>query len=418
MTKTKDQPDNRRNFLKKSLAGAAGLSVIPSLSGLNLKAADLKSSHDKGQAAREGGDNKIIYRTLGRTGIKVPIVSMGTSENEYILKAAYNKGIMHFDTANGYGNGVHEMILGRILEGKSRDSYVIGSKIYGLRDNATGMPLADITADDFKADFRQKMDQSLKRLKMDYVDIFYQHSVDNPEILKLDVIRDMSKEFKDTGKAKFLGVSTHTPEVVYAAVEEGIYDVILVSYNFRDEETGTVREAISYAAGEGCGIVGMKALAGIYWDRERKNPINAKAAAKWILQDENVHTTIFSMRSFDQLDMYWSLMDDLTLTPEERNDLHLGQVAGLTGMYCRSCRQCLPQCPYGVDIPKIMRSYMYAYGYREPSKARETMHMVDAGRIKCDECAVCDIECSMGFNIREKIRDIKRIMDVPGEFLV
>jgi predicted aldo/keto reductase-like oxidoreductase len=418
MTKTKDQPDNRRNFLKRSLAGAAGLSVIPSLSGMNLKAADGQSAYEDGQFSGREGDNKIIFRTLGRTGIKVPIVSMGTSENEYILRAAYNKGIMHFDTANGYGNGVHEMMLGRILEGKPRDSFVIGSKIIGLRDNNTGMPLADVTADEFKADFRQKMDQSLKRLKTDYVDIFYHHSIDNPEILKIDMMRNIAKEFKDTGKAKFLGVSTHTPEVVYAAVEEGIYDVILVAYNFRDEETGTVSDAISHAVAAGCGIVGMKALAGIYWDRERKQPINAEAAAKWILQDENVHTTIFSMRSFDQLEMYWSLMGDLTLTPEERDDLRLGQVAGLTGMYCRTCRQCLPQCPHGVDIPKIMRSYMYAYGYREPSKAKETMQMVDAGRIKCDECAECNVECSMGFNIREKIRDIKRIMDVPGEFLV
>jgi predicted aldo/keto reductase-like oxidoreductase len=411
MTIKKARPDNRRNFLKKSLTGAAGLTVVPALSNLNLRAADPQSPH-------QGEENKIICRTLGRTGIKVPIVSMGTSENEYILRAALNKGIMHFDTANGYGNGLHEVTLGRILQRKPRDSFVIGSKIYGLRDNSTGMPLADITAEEFKADFRQKLDQSLKRLQLDYVDIFYQHSVDNPELLKLDMIRDISKEFKDSGKARFLGVSTHTPDVVYAAVDEGIYDVILVSYNFRDEETGTVRDAINHAAKAGCGIVGMKALAGIYWDRERKQPINPRAAAKWILQDENVHTIIFSMRSFDQLEMYWSLMNDLALTPEERNDLRLGQVAGLTGMYCRSCGKCLPQCPHGVDIPKIMRSYMYAYGYREPSKARETMQMLDFSRIKCDECAACNIECSMGFNIREKIRDISRILDVPGEFLV
>jgi len=411
MTTRKNQPDNRRNFLKKSLTGAAGLTVVPALGSLNLKAGNRQSS-------TQDGENKIVFRTLGRTGIKVPIVSMGTSENEYILRAALNKGIMHFDTANGYGNGLHEVTLGTILLGKPRDSFVIGSKIYGLRDNLTGMPLADITAEEFKADFRQKMDLTLKRLQLEYVDIFYMHSVDNPEILKLDMIRDIMKEFKDEGKARFLGVSTHTPDVLYTSVEQGIYDVILVSYNFRDEETGTVRDAISNAAKAGCGIVGMKALAGIYWDRERKQLINPKAAAKWILQDENVHTTIFSMRSFDQLEMYWSLMNDLTLTPEERNELRLGQVAGLTGMYCRSCRKCLPQCPHGVDIPKLMRSYMYAYGYREPSKARETMQMLDIGRIKCDECAVCNIDCSMGFNIREKIMDISRILDVPGEFLV
>ena len=115
--------------------------------------------------------------------------------------------------------------------------------------------------------------------------------------------------------------------------------------------------------------------------------------------------------------MYWSLMNDLTLTPEEKNDLRLGEEISSTGLYCTQCRQCLPQCPHGVDIPRLMRSYMYAYGYRKPSKAKETLQLVDTGKTKCNECSSCDIECSMGFNIRKKIKDIARIKDIPDEFL-
>lgn len=87
-------------------------------------------------------------------------------------------------------------------------------------------------------------------------------------------------------------------------------------------------------------------------------------------------------------------------------------------MYCSQCEQCLPQCPYNLDIPKFMRSYMYVYGYQTPYKAKETLKLADTGKIKCDQCPECNIECTMGFNIREKITDIARLTSIPEEFLV
>ncbi|UCH13602.1 MAG: aldo/keto reductase [Bacteroidales bacterium] len=410
MNSKKNLKDNRRNFLKKGMVGAAGLSVVPSLSTLNFKGG-------KQHKMQEKEETKVIYRTLGRTGIKVPVISMGTSSNEYLIKAALKTGIVHYDTANGYGNGLHETTFGRILKDYPRESFVIATKIYGMRDD-NGMPRANVTSAEFIDDFRQSMETSLKRLQMDYVDIFYLHAADNSDVVKLNMVKDIMQEFKSEGKTKFLGISTHSTEVIYTIVEEGIYDVILTGYNFRDLETGTVKKAINHAAKAGCGIVGMKGLAGVYWDEERKQPINPKAATKWMLQNEDIHTVILSMNTFEQLEMYWSLMNDLTLTPEEKSDLRLGGEISSTGMYCTQCRQCLPQCPHGVNIPRLMRSYMYAYGYRKPSKAKETLRLVDTGKIKCNECSSCDIECSMGFNIRKKIIDITRIRDIPDEFLV
>ena len=410
MNSKKNLKNDRRNFLKKGMAGAAGLSVVPSLNALNLKGREQEN-------LQKENETKVIYRTLGRTGIKLPVVSMGASSNEYLIKAALKTGIVHYDTAHVYGNGLNETTFGRVLKDIPRESFVIATKIYGLRDD-TGMPRNNITSGEFVDDFRQRMETSLKRLQMDYVDILYLHAADNSDIVKIDIVKDIMQEFKSEGKTRFLGISTHTPEVIYTIVEEGIYDVILTGYNFRDLENGTAKKAIRHAAEAGCGIVGMKALAGVYWDEERKQPVNAKAATKWMLQNEDIHTVILSMNTFEQLEMYWSLMNDLALTPEEKSDLRLGQEISTTGLYCSQCRQCLPQCPHGVDIPKLMRSYMYAYGYQKPSKAKETLQLVDKARIKCNECSSCDIDCSMGFNIRKKITDIARIKDIPDEFLV
>jgi predicted aldo/keto reductase-like oxidoreductase len=161
----------------------------------------------------------------------------------------------------------------------------------------------------------------------------------------------------------------------------------------------------------------MKTQAGVYWDKEKQNPINMKAALKWALQNENVHTAIPGFTSFDQLTLDISVMADLTLTPREREDLRLGKKAVLTGLYCQQCEKCLPQCGRKFDIPTLMRSYMYAHGYRNLALARETFAAVELSKVPCTDCHTCKVKCTMGFNIREKILDIARIQDIPADFL-
>lgn len=409
MKNDKKSARNRRSFIKNGIAGIAGLSVFPSLKSSSVPEAENLNSEE----------NNMIYRTLGRTGYKVPIVSMGSSTNEYIIKAALKKGIVHIDTAYVYGKGLDETTIGVALTGIPRDSFVISSKVYGMRDNKTGMLPENINPEEYKASFRENLETSLKRLRLDYVDILYLHAADNPELIKLDVIKEIMLDLKNEGKAKFLGVSTHTNSVIYAIADEGIYDVVLAAYNFKDEAKGETREAIRYAAGAGLGIVGMKCLGGVFWDEERKQRINQKAAAKWIMQDENVHTTIFTINSFDQLETYWSLMNDPELTPADRKELRLNEKEVTTGMFCDQCEECIPNCPYGMDVPKLMRSYMYAYAYKKPAKAKETLELLNNENLLCGACKEgCTVMCPMGFDVQKKIRDIMRIRSVPDDFLV
>ncbi|MCP5101990.1 MAG: hypothetical protein GY950_01360 [bacterium] len=65
-----------------------------------------------------------------------------------------------------------------------------------------------------------------------------------------------------------------------------------------------------------------------------------------------------------------------------------------------------------------MRSYMYAYGYRDPGKAKETLQGLSVNDITCRGCADCRVTCTMGFDIKKKVRDIARLHDVPDDFLV
>lgn len=397
---------DRRNFIKKSAAGLAGVAFLPSLI----------KGEEESKAEESKKKRKIIYRTLGKTGIKLPIISVGALENKQLYAAALDAGVVHLDTANTYMRGRHEQIIAEVVKGRPRDSYVIGTKVYVPTDEKTGLIKKGATA----TSFIEKFETSLKRLGLDYVEILYLHAAVKKEAVFHETILSAMQKMKKEGKARFLGISVHTnePEVIRAAVDTKVHDVVLTAYNFRQPHVAEVEKAIDYAAKAGLGIVAMKALAGVYWDKERKHPINVKAALKWALQNKNIHTAIPSFSTFDHLEENLSVMEDLTLTPQEKADLKMGEKLAVTGLYCSQCRQCMSQCPKKLDIPTLMRSYMYAYGYRNLSKAREAVESMNLSRPACNDCATCSVKCTMGFDVREKVLDISRIKDIPEDFLV
>jgi predicted aldo/keto reductase-like oxidoreductase len=400
----------RRDFLKRGISGVAGFSLFPTF---------VKREGQKRKYAPSNQNNKkIIYRMLGRTGIKVPLISMNPGRNGNLIHEALDAGLIYFDTAHFYGGGFDERVIGESLKERPRDSFLISTKIIGLRDNRTSLPLKSVSPAEFRADFFKKVNRSLKRLQMDYVDILCLHGAGNPELVKLAIIKDLMLELKKNGKTRFIGVSLHQkePSLIQAIIREKIYDVILTTYNFRQPHSEEVKKAIADAAQSGLGVVAMKVMAGVYWDRERKHPINTKAALKWVLQDQNVHTADVSINTFEHLEQNMSVMEDLTLTPEEEADLQFGKNKALTGLYCAQCGRCRSQCRHNLDIPTVMRSYMYAYGYRNPGKAKETLQQRLLEDITCRKCSTCAVSCTMGFDVRQKCSDIIRVLDIPDEF--
>jgi predicted aldo/keto reductase-like oxidoreductase len=258
-------------------------------------------------------------------------------------------------------------------------------------------------------------DISLQRLGLDHVDILYQHNVQAREQALHDAVLSALQTIKKAGKARFIGVTTHAnePEVIRAALEGKVHDVVLTAYNFRQDHRDEVRRAIAEAVAAGIGIVAMKTQAGAFWDKEKQQPINMKAALKWVLNDANVTTAIPGMTTFDQLEDDLAVITDLTLTDQEREDLKLNVQAGL---YCQHCNQCLPNCRQQLPVPEIMRSYMYAYGYKNPGLARDLLQELDLPANPCRDCALCSVRCAKGFDVAGRVKDIVRLKDVPAEF--
>lgn len=396
MMKRTDTNDRRR-FLKMTAAGLAGAALLPHTA-----------------EARTSKSGKVIYRTLGRTGVKLPIVSMGAMKDEAMIKAGLTKGVQHFDTAHSYQQGKNETMLGEALKEQDLSQLFTVTKIVpdGM-DRQTGLIGDDFTADKFLA----MLDISLERLQMKSVDLLYVHAISARQaVMHPEVIKAVNMA-KAQGKCKFIGVSTHKnePEVIRAAIEAEIYDVVLTAYNFKQDHIDDLKAAIAEGAAKGIGFVAMKTMAGGFLDKDKTQAVNTKAALKWALQNEHICTTIPSVATIDQLEESWSVMEKLKLTKEEEQDLDFARE--YAGLYCNACNQCDGQCHKKLPIPEIMRSYMYTYGYREMGKAKELLATMGVINDPCSDCSSCPVTCTKNFAVSEKVKAVSRLVDVPDDFI-
>ncbi|MCU4176382.1 aldo/keto reductase [Carboxylicivirga sp. N1Y90] len=395
----KTEKKSRRHFLKVATAGIAGASL--------LKTTDSAAKSKKKEA--------VIYRTLGRTGIKLPIVSVGAMKDPSMVKAGLIKGIKHFDTAHVYQKGKNETMLGEALEDQDLSKLFTVTKIVpDDMDRKTGLIGEECTAENFLKMF----DTSLERLQVKSVDLLYVHAVSTKQaVLHPEVIKAV-KLAKEQGKCKFLGVSTHKnePEVIRAAIEAEIYDVVLTAYNFKQDHLPELNMAIEEGAAKGIGFVAMKVMAGGFLDKDQTKPVNTKAALKWALQNEHICTSIPSVATIDQLEESWSVMEKLKLNKSEEKDLEFARE--YAGLYCNACDVCNGQCKKNLPIPEIMRSYMYTYGYREMGKAKELLANMGVVNDPCSTCDSCTVSCVKQFAVADKIKEVSRLVDVPEDFVV
>ena len=394
---------DRRKFIISAIGGTAGIVSSGKIYGASL--------------VQKPAGKEIICRTLGKTGIRVPVVSMGVmnADNPNLVKAALDAGIVHLDTANKYQRGRNEEMIGEVIKDRSRDSFVIATKVSGGSvDKETGV----YTDEDAPAEFLKDLDVSLDRLGLKYVDILYLHGVKSRTGALHEPLMEALLKAKKTGKTRFIGLSTHShePEVIRAAVESRIYDVVLTAYNFKQDHHAEVGRAITEAGKAGLGIVAMKTIpGGGFLDREKQKPLDPRAALKWVLSNEQVHTPIPGFTTFDQLQADVEVMYDLRINKTEQTELE--EAMSFQGFYCQGCEACLPQCPNGMPVPDLMRAWMYAYGYRNRLEAYDLVQELHIPAGGCDTCQDCRVVCRKAFDIKDKINNIIRLRDIPREFV-
>jgi len=281
---------NRREFVAGSAAGLVGIG----LAGC--------SSMEAGR--NNPRDGTLQFRTLGKTGLKVSGVGYGSSriESPSLILRAIKQGVNYFDAGRMYSNGKYEELLGKVVKEVRKDIIIqtkFDSRLVGDR----------------KA-IMKSIEESLKALQTDYIDVMLFRWPRKPEDLTSPQVRNAFETAKKSGKIRFSGFSSHEnqAETLRTAREAGFYDVALVAYNHAGNYTHprsgryyewdqvSLEKEIERAASEGMGLVAMKTCAGGPLKEDGKPEATYTAALKWILRNKNIGTVIPAMANFSELD--------------------------------------------------------------------------------------------------------------------
>jgi len=401
---------NRREFLSKSVYGILTAGLL-GISGDRPTEARAESIQEQEKTA--------IYRTLGRTKIHLPVVSMGVMNafEPALVKKSYEIGVRHFDTAAYYQRGRNEEMVGNaIRELGVRDKVHIGTKVF-IPHEQRGM--SDDRIRDF---FLGSAEDSLTRLKTDYIDILYVHNVKDTQYLNNPGIKEAMLELKDQKKIHFIGFSTHAnmAECIQNAAENGFYDVIATAFNYSMEGDKGLLKALQNASSKGIGIIAMKTQCAQYWYREYvpedklqyyKGSILHRAVLKWVLQHDFITTAIPGYTTFQQMEEDVSVAYNIEYSDKERKFLDDRNVKEILKSYCLQCSGCMPSCPNQVDIPTLMRTHMYAFCYAKANQAHDTLLEIPKGKglDACISCGSCQAKCVGKVDIYKRICDLKRI---------
>jgi predicted aldo/keto reductase-like oxidoreductase len=340
-----------------------------------------------------------VYRTLGRTGMKITVVSFGamlTPESE-VIKVALDHGVNYVDTARKYMGGKNEEIVSKALKGR-RDKIFV----------ATKTPPSAVS----KADIVQEVEESLKALDTDYIDVIQLHSLTDKSRIFIPETREALLQLKKQGKVRFFGVTTHKnqAEVLNALVDDPdqFFDMALVAVNFKSEPE--ILKAIERAAKADIGIVAMKTMAGGYTTDVSGKITPFQAALKWVLQNPHITAAIPGMKDMAQLKEDIAVMG----MPFELADERILQRyhAAVKPYYCHLCGKCEGTCPLGVEISTINRSLMYAEGYGNHDLALATYREIPASTsaLACTDCSHCTAHCVNGLDIHAKMARARQLL--------
>ena len=226
------------------------------------------------------------YRTLGRTGLRVSVMGFGgggiggvwgaTTDDECVraVQKACDLGINFFDVAPGYGNGKAEENLGVGLRGRRQEVYV-----------ATKVRLRHSELSDVATAIRASVEQSLRLLQTDYVDLLQLHnrvriqrlasdnSLEPEDVIRRGGVQDVFQQLRDEGKVRFLGLTGYGDiEALTHVVEHGWFDTVQVHYNLIHQNSlGTMpfvqtewpqpMGTLPLAASFEMGVIGIRSLA-------------------------------------------------------------------------------------------------------------------------------------------------------------
>ena len=352
--------------------------------------------------------------TLGRTGLEIPDIGFGSSRldgDEELVKHALERGITYFDSAEGYTGGRSEETLGRALAGV-RDKVVLTSKVMA---GPTGR----------RERMMQHLEESLKRLRTDRIDIYFNHAVNELDRMKNPEWAEFIALAKQQGKIRFSGVSGHggrLAECLDYVLDHDLADVLLVAHNFGQDPSfyekltadfdfvavqPELPRLLKKAREKKVGVVAMKTLRGARLNDmrpyERQGGTFAQAAFRWVLSQGHVDALVVSMTSKAQVDEYLGASGSTQMSGADWQLLARYEERNARSQCHTTCGACESACPEGVPIADALRTRMYANDYGDADFARREYALLGANAAACASCAhqACARACPFGLPIPE-----------------
>ena len=294
-------PTDRRTFLQTSAAIAA--------TSATLRAQDAARAELKVNPV-------LAKRPLGKTGVEITMLDQGAvrgSGYDRILRLSYQSGVRTFDTAKVYGT---EPNLKKWFEAQPE----VRKEIFLITKDELR------SADKMMA----SVDDRLKALGTDHIDLFFLHGLGDPNVggidhavklLKSPEFAKAADAIRKSGKARFIGFSAHHPErwkLIEAAAESGVIDAVMLQYRPWLEKESPLNRALDLAWKKGIGLISMKQIAGNTFGDKPKgdvlkevferapmlkekglSPYQALLQAIWT--DERIASCCVSMRNSDQV---------------------------------------------------------------------------------------------------------------------
>lgn len=331
----------------------------------------------------------MLKRVLGRTGYEVSVVGFGgipiqrltQEEVTILLQTAYENGINFIDTSIRYT--VSEEFIGNALQIVGREHFFVTTK--SMSKTREGI-LAEL-------------EKSMAKLKIDYLDLYQFHNPKNLQELELILepngALDAVKEMKKESKIREIGISSHSLEVLFAAIETNEFATIQYPYNAVERQG---EELFKLANQRNIGVIAMKPLAG-------GSITKGESAIRFILENKNVSVVIPGMEKVEQIEENTKPgIDGRGLNEIER--LELFTEAELLGNeFCRRCGYCTP-CSVGIDIPGqfILDGYLMRYNLGDWANDRYFRQDIKAS--DCIMCGMCLLRCPYNLPIIDMLKRV------------
>ncbi len=318
------------------------------------------------------------YVRLGRTNLKVnkngfgalPIQRIGFEETKEILQKAYENGIDFYDTARAYSDS--EEKLGFALS-HVREKIIIATK----------------TAATTVENFWEDLETSLRLLKTDYIDIYQFH---NPAFCpKPDDgtgLYEAMLKAREEGKICHIGITNHRWHVAKEAVMSGLYETLQFPFSYLTSEKE--RELVDLCKEKNIGFICMKALSGGLIT-------NSEVAYAFLNQFDNV-LPIWGIQKESELDEFLQYQVKAPIFGTEMQEFVESEIHNLAGEFCRGCGYCAP-CPAKIEIQTCARMSLLL------RRAPSTSWTNEAGQKRmmrveeCIECNACKSRCPYGLDI-------------------